>query len=253
LEHVIDLYGGKKMRLNFAHLSIVVIISITGMRETGAIEPVRTDDLTGESPTQLAQRIAGTGVVLETTSVSTTINDSDNGFPNTFTGGIGHFTEGMTTPNTPLPNVNGGPAATYAGGIDIDIGVCLSTGQPNDVVEEPPARGIGVEGPNNGMSLDLTATNAGEISTVAHSPTNDPDRDVGKDADFVFAVFGHLDEEERPGGGDAAVLKFDVTLASPGFLRISFVFGSDEAPFFLNQPFNDSFAILVDDENIATT
>jgi hypothetical protein len=48
------------------------------------------------------------------------------------------------------------------------------------------------------------------------------------------------------------VLQFNVTISSPGFLRISFVFGSDEAPYFLNQPYNDSFAILIKGQNVAT-
>ena len=63
----------------------------------------------------------------------------------------------------------------------------------------------------------------------------------------MTAVFGTGD----PGGGDACVLSFDVTISSPGFLRFSFVFGSDEAPFFLSQPFNDSFAVLIDGQNAA--
>jgi hypothetical protein len=183
--------------------------------------------------------------------VSTTINDPDDNFPNTFTGGLGHFTAGITAPNTGLPTVNGGPAATYAGGIDIDTGVGLSTGLLRDNFDEQP-RGNGVEGPNNGISIGGGAPNEGEISVVVLSPGNQPFQESGKDEDFVLAVFGHVPEQDRPGGGDAAVLKFDVTTNSPGFLRISFVFGSDEAPFFLNQEFNDSFAILIDGENIAT-
>ena len=63
--------------------------------------------------------------------------------------------------------------------------------------------------------------------------------DVFSDEDFR-AVYSSLQA-----GGDPAVLQFDVELNSPGFLCVSFVFASDEFPFFIQQQFNDTFAILV--------
>jgi hypothetical protein len=48
-----------------------------------------------------------------------------------------------------------------------------------------------------------------------------------------------------PPGGDPAVLEFEIELSRPGFLCASFVFGSDEYPHWIDQPFNDTFVILV--------
>jgi hypothetical protein len=240
----------KTMRLISAKMIALAALILGRGAYVNAIQPIVSGAEQGESPAELAQRIAGSGVDVQTMSVSVEINDSANNFPATFFNSFGHFISGNTASGTSLPSVNGGPTATYAGGIDIDTGVCLCTGLLTDGVQEPPARGIGVEGPNNGTSS--SATNEGEISLVALAPSTAPLQDVGKDEDFVLAVFGHLDEGARPGGGDAAVLEFGIDIDSPGFLRISFVFGSDEAPFFLDQPFNDSFAVIIDGENIAT-
>jgi hypothetical protein len=237
------------MALRMVLGAIVLVCALSRGRTSMAIDPIPASDPAGMTPLQLAQTIAdeANGVVVVPTSVSTLVNDADDNFPASDTRSYGYFTNGITASGTPLPNVNGGPAATYTGGIDIDVGVCLCTGRMTDGTPEP-ARGIGVEGPNNGVSVDLSATNEGEISAVIFAPTSDPNVASAKDSDFVTAVFGTGD----PGGGDACVLSFDVTISSPGFLRFSFVFGSDEAPFFLTDSFNDSFAVLIDEENVAT-
>lgn len=121
------------------------------------------------------------------------------------------------------------PVATYTGGIGIDEGVALCTGLMSDDDGTPSAqRGLGVEGPNNGEPQ----VNAGEITTELIKPI-DQDFD-----DFAFPT-------SSSDGGDATVLQFNFTVSSPGFIRISFVFGSDEYPAWINQQFNDSFAILL--------
>jgi hypothetical protein len=117
------------------------------------------------------------------------------------------------------------------------------------VLEDEPetlttGRGIGVLGPNNGTG----GPNDGEIGEVLLTPV---------DQDFEDLVF----PESNPGGGDATVLQFQVQITSPGFLRVSFVFGSDEQPVYVDstgQGVNDSVGVIIDGQfidsvNIATT
>ena len=162
--------------------------------------------------------------------------------PNSDSRAYGKFINGITSSGTLLPNdnQNANHDAAYSGGIGIESGVCLCTGLISDSdASHGVGRGIGVEGPNNGEPV----VNAGEISTELSTPI-DQDFD-----DFVFP-------NDPSDGGDATVLQFDVGLSAPGFLRIRFVFGSDEYPAFIQQQFNDSFGILIRKcgqfQNIAT-
>ena len=140
---------------------------------TMAINPTAASAPTGKTPLELAEMVTdeGTGLTVDPASVTTVVNDADDNFPASDTDSYGHFMEGVTTPGTELPGINGGgPNVVYAGGLDIDNGVCLCTGRMTDGVEEPE-RGIGLEGPNNGASVDNTAFHAGEISEIVFAPT----------------------------------------------------------------------------------
>jgi hypothetical protein len=159
---------------------------------------------------------------------------------------MGSFVNGQTPAGTPLPPANdGSPAAVYAGGVGVADGVCLCTGAVTDADAANPGftgRGVGVEGPNNGIDSALTE-NPGEISEQVLGPSI-------IDSDFDDAVFSSTmtTDPELQTSGDPTVLQFDITLTSPGFLRISTVFGSDEYDAYIDREFNDSFAILVKSE-----
>jgi len=182
-------------------------------------------------------------------SANTIINTGGGTGPNSDARAYGRFENGITAPGTllPLANQNLAQDATFAGGIDIDRGVCLSTGLlDDDPTLLAQGRGTGITGPNNGINPGAPGLNEGEISTVLNTPS---------DVDFEQHAVS------EPGSGDATVLQFKVQFESPGFLRISFVFGSDEHPFHtsgLSGNVNDSVAIIIENqhygpENIATT
>lgn len=127
--------------------------------------------------------------------------------------------------------------------------MCLSTGWVTDFATPSAGRGFGIEGPNNGdqdsaIPPGLPANHEGEASTRLI---------LSRDEDLIDFAFPTVNP--KPLGGDANVLEFEVELASPGFLRLSFVFASDEYPAWIDPilfPFNDSFIILIDEINIAT-
>lgn len=150
---------------------------------------------------------------------------------------MGSFRKGITAPGTPLPDINqpnpNNPTAFYAGGIGIEQGVCLCTGIITDNDDQEgraaPGMGVGVEGPNNGH-----LNHPGEISF---------DFNIGVlDADFANKILN------VPESSDPAVLEFQVQITKWGYLRSSYIFGSDEFPFYINDEFNDSFGILVKQE-----
>jgi hypothetical protein len=202
----------------------------------------------GPTPQELAAIIVdeASGVTVVASSANTTINAS--GFPSSDPNAFGSFTNGITAAGTLLPaaNQNASGTATYTGGIGINSGVCLCTGALQDEPDTPTTgRGSGVLGPNNGKD-NFGGLNQGEIVTVLDTPV---DQDF---EDLVFPI-------SNPGGGDATVLVFQVQISSPGFLRVSFVFGSDEHDAWDQGGFgvNDSVGIIVgglhiDPENIAT-
>jgi hypothetical protein len=205
----------------------------------------------GPSAQQMADIIVDDAslITIVASSANTTINAA--GAPSSDNDAYGSFTNGVTAPGTLLPaaNQNTSGNAQYAGGIQINTGVCLCTGVLEDEPNAPvTGRGSGVLGPNNGLNNDPTFMSAhpGEIVTVLGTPV---------DQDFEDLAFPN----ENAGGGDATVIQFQIDLESPGFLRVSFVFGSDENPFFIDQfGVNDSIAIIIDGEhhdpeNIATT
>lgn len=222
--------------------SVFVVVIAAGLATpTRAIE-VTAGDNGGPSPQTLAGMIAdaGSGVMVVAGSATTQINDGSGGAPSDDRA-YGSFVNGATPPEseTPLPaaNQNANGDATYAGGIATDTGVCLCTGLIEDDPNTTSGRGIGVPGPNNGLNNSgSTYPNPGEISTTLGTPV---------DQDFANAT-------GLSGTGDATVLQFEVDLASPGFLRISFVFGSDEYPAWVQPPntVNDSFAIIIDGQHI---
>lgn len=162
---------------------------------------------------------------------------------------IGTFVNGQATGQLPAANqpATGGPIS-YSGGIGISSGVCLSTGVVTDAdvdgANATTGSGVGVEGPNNGFALTeyfetSDSLNAGELSFRTDTPIDD---------DFKGQVVSVQPTVE----GDAAVLQYEITLAEPGFLRISFVFASDEAPFHIFQGIgnvNDSMAVFIRQES----
>lgn len=209
----------------------------------------------GPSPLQLAQSLvdSASGITLVANSVNTTINNPGQGNPASDPRAYGSFTNGVTANGTSLPAGNGGPAETYVGGIQIDAGICLCTGVASDSVESAaPNLGFGLEGPNNG---DGEGIGPGAISGTTENHTGEISRILFtaefQDEDFVEEVFPN----NNPGGGDPTVLNFEIEITNPGFLRLSFIFGSDEFPAYVDPliyQFNDSFAALIADENIAT-
>src|SRR3972149_5524861 len=191
----------------------------------------------GPTPQAMAAIIVdeASGVAVVASSANTTINAS--GSPSSDPNAFGSFSSGTTAPGTLLPasNQNISGNAAYAGGLPINTGVCLCTGVMEDEPSTPTTgRGIGVLGPNNGIEA---GTNPGEITTDLGTPI---------DQDFENFVF----PDSNPGGGDATVLQFQVQITSPGFLRVSFVFGSDEHPYW-EMDYNDSVGIIIDGQNIA--
>jgi len=150
---------------------------------------------------------------------------------------IGFFGNGNTALGTSLQDPVD-PNAVFAGGIGIPMGVCLCTGASSDTdvagSRLPEDRGVGAEGPNNGAF----GFNPGEIGVVV----------LGNpiiDQDFNQHVFFGATPTNS---GDPTVLVFKITLQKPGFLRLRWVFGSDEYPHWTTM-FNDSLAILVKKED----
>lgn len=150
---------------------------------------------------------------------------------------MGIFSNGNTSVGTLLPqpfNQNAAGNAFYSGGIGIDAGICLCTGLVTDADSQvtgiPDGLGVGVEGPNNAYDLAFSA------------PTGEMGFDLGtpNDADFSGEVAAGL---------NVTVLQFKITLNSPGFLRISFVHGSDEHPVYALSTYNDTPLVFVGDEN----
>jgi hypothetical protein len=171
---------------------------------------------------------------------------------------LGYFNWGDVAPGTMLPsNQESSGSATYAGGIGFLRGIVLSTGAVTDGdVAQPsayplplPERGVGVEGPNNGWNttpLNNNPIHDGEAAVEAQSG-------VVADDDFRFAVFPPSGSAPT-GSGDPCVLSFCVEVQEPGFLRLRYVFGSDEFPAFINAAFadfNDSFCVIVRRESVA--
>jgi hypothetical protein len=160
----------------------------------------------------------------------------------------GHFTGGNIAFGTLLPLSNrdeSNPEAFYKGGIGIEAGFVFATGYVDDQNPDgAPARsvdqGIGAEGPNNG--LPFSGGNQGEVSEDLSLPSDD-------DAAAEFQRFGL---ELPPGSGDANVLEFDVIMHKPGFLRILFVYATDEFDAWPRQTFNDTPMVFIGGKNVIT-
>lgn len=223
-------------------LSLSMCFASCGLILAAASLPVWAVDVvssSGGGPTAATLALdvvnSTSGVTYVSGSAGFTINAT--GSPSSNLLAIGSFTNGITASGTLLPadNQNAGGTAAYSGGIGTDTGVVLCTGLVRDADASPPSptgRGVGVEGPNNGTG----GVNAGEIGSALGTPD---------DQDFI-------NETGLPSGGDATVLEFDVQTTAPAYLRCSFVFGSDEHPDFITESFNDSFALFIDGENVAT-
>ena len=177
---------------------------------------------------------AGSAYTVVSGSQNTTIKAS--GSPTSNLRAMGSFSNGITSAGTLLPAVNQNAEGTaqYAGGIDINAGVCLCTGliTDNDSQVEGIAAvfGVGAEGPNNAQPL-ADEGEAGEADFILEKPNDD---------DF---------SSEVTSGFDATVLNFKITLSKPGFLRINFVHASDEFPQYALGTFNDTPLVFVGDEN----
>jgi len=244
-------------------ITLYAAVIFTGWNSPFACQAIDITPSSGVGPSalDLAKEIADEagGVTVDISSVTTAINNPNQNNPDSDPRAMGTFGEGMTDAGISLPTANGGPAETYAGGLDIDTGVCLCTGVVGDSLATAGANlGFGMEGPNNGDGEGVfnsqtqggTVNHTGEITTRLFINPNGTFNSF-IDQDFEDEAF----PDDNPGGGDPTVLKFDVVITEAGFLRISFVFGSDEFPFYVNAQtnFNDSVAIIIDGENIATT
>ena len=217
-------------------ISWILTIALLPCTPCRAVNVTSVAQMGGPDAQTLALNIANaaSGVSVVANSASLTINAPGN--PSSNPQSIGIFTNGLTAPGTLLPaaNQNSTNDAEYAGGIGLASGVVLCTGLVSDAEQSSPTgRGVGVEGPNNGIGPG--GFHPGEIGATLGTPIDD---------DFTTAT-------GLPGQGDATVLEFQIQ-TSPSFVRISVVFGSDEYPFYITDPFNDSFAIFIDGENIAT-
>lgn len=91
----------------------------------------------------------------------------------------------------------------------------------------------------------LSSTNQFEDTSTDNSTAGDPSLDALLDPGMGAETF------------DAAVLVIDFTAAVPGALTLSYVFGSEEYNEFVDDEFNDTFAIFLDGtapaNNIALT
>ena len=234
---------------NKLFLSLLVALTFN-VERSAAIELVSTGDAAADMADLIADDVSG--VTVDLNSASFTITVPGGGTEDSATVARGIFENGITSPGTALPQENqdpNGPTATYAGGLGIPYGICLSTGWVTDFATPSAGRGFGIEGPNNGdqdsaIPPGLPANHEGEASTRLV---------LSRDEDLIDFAFPTVNP--KPLGGDANVLEFEVELTSPGFLRLSFVFASDEYPAWIDPilfPFNDSFIILIDEINIAT-
>ncbi len=161
------------------------------------------------------------GSVRAQIKVSSTYEDDDED-------SIGLFTGGVTAAGTFLPYDNqpdpGNPTITYAGGVGIADGIVLCTGQLEGNTRTD-GYGEGIQGPNNGDPIE--SGNLGEVSY---------DTGTAGDDDF-FAEIGQT-------GYNACALEFDVDVSSPGFFKITAVFGSDEYDAW-EATWNDSLVVRV--------
>jgi hypothetical protein len=169
--------------------------------------------------------VAGATIAINSSPITTTDSRA-----------VGLFVGGDTAAGTLLGDPLD-PAAAFSGGIGPDWGICLSTGfLSNNEPTRPPGfpQQVGVEGANNGLAIDVPdPDHEGETSKVFQV---DPETAVN-DMDWAAV---HPDKTTN--SGDPAVLKFQVDLTSPGFLCVSFVFGSDEFPGWITRPFNDNYS-----------
>lgn len=155
---------------------------------------------------------------------------------------------GQPVAGSALPAENRQPGQTipvYTGGIGIQSGIVLSTGYVTDALSPsgtPAGRGVGVQGPNNGIRgpATLPLDHPGEAST---------DTGGGVDDDFAALFPPHPDEFK---GADGTCLEFQVSTTHPGFFKIALVLGSDEHPGFSLDQYNDTVAVMVDGKNIFT-
>lgn len=157
---------------------------------------------------------------------------------------IGSFSGGNITAGTSLQDTVD-PNAVFAGGIGIATGICLSTGfladsEPSRPATIPPSLDVGLQGANNGFPIELFFQNG--------QPIPNHEGEVSKrlqDSDFGDSDFRSVHSTLPNTGGDPAVLQFEITQNVPGFLRVSFVFGSDEYPGWIQGQWNDTIVILV--------
>ena len=225
-----------------------IVVTVAACMTSAAVYSQLTvveSDGGGPTPADLVSAIldAGSAYSLVPGSVSTAI-DTSSGSYTTSLRALGAFSGGLTPAGTLLPwaNQNAAGDAVYAGGVGIGSGICLCTGAASDTDAGgslDPGFGIGAEGPNNGYRGSSTV-NSGEICTGV----------LGEgviDRDFDEHVFGGqlMADPNFHYTGDPTVLQFRITLQNPGFLRLRWVFASDEYPDWLDEDYNDAFAILI--------
>lgn len=230
------------MKIKTLLLLVGCFLLLPSMANAQFMTAISTEEAPVLTPEVLAMALAEStdsfSVVLG--SASTEINTV--GAVNTDPRQIGVFQGGNTAEGTflPLENQNAAGLATYEGGIGIDSGICISTGLLSDSEENSDdGRGVGIEGPNNGIGSTF---NAGEVSFSFEVFTGT--------GFFTPSDFDFVENVLRAGGGDAGVLEFQIELNKPGFLRLSHVYATDEFPFFSLAEFNDSFGVLIRQDSI---
>jgi hypothetical protein len=179
------------------------------------------------SPHTLADVITDSNNITLVAGATIAVNSSP--ITTTDTRAVGMFIGGDTAAGTSMADPIDANAV-FSGGIGPGFGICLSTGfLSNNEPTRPqgfPAV-VGIEGANNGLSVDLPKDQFGNVVPNHEGETSKEFQSLSPINDLDWEA---IHPDKKTNSGDPAVLKFQVDLSSPGFLCVSFVFGSDEFP-----------------------